>query len=92
MTRLSHLLALMIATVGGIVLVGACGVTGHDRSGDPGRIVEKDRDTRTVNKVTTTDYDFTIERADGTRYELDVSGTAFEKCYVGSAYPSCLER
>ncbi|MFF5973687.1 hypothetical protein ACFY7C_19380 [Streptomyces sp. NPDC012769] len=85
---------LAAVTVGVLVAVG-CGVTDTDRAGDPGRIVEKDEDRRVsrTGKRTTTryDYDFTIQRPDGSVYELDVSRAAFDSCFVGSAYPRCLD-
>ena len=65
----------------------ACGVTEDDKKGDPGVITEKDHD---ANGKRADDYDFTVKRADGTEYEKDVSGSAYDSCYVGSKFPKCL--
>jgi hypothetical protein len=76
-------------TLASLALAGvSCGVSDADKSGDPGKIIEKDWDS---NGKKADDYDFTVKRADGSTYEKDVSSFAFESCYVGSKFPNCLE-
>jgi hypothetical protein len=81
--------ALVLGTV-------ACGASDEDCKGDPGTVVEKDRDSHVThtgtgkNRHTSTsyDYDLTIQRKDGSTYEKDVTSTAYGWYKDGSHFPS----
>lgn len=77
----------VLATAAVLVLTG-CGPDDH--RGDPGKVVDRERDYRHSSK--TWDHDLTIRRPDGSTYELDVSGDAYDHCYRGSSYPKCVDR
>lgn len=85
-------LAVAVAT-----LVTGCGASDADRSGDPGKVVDRDKDHWTTgsgkNRVHHYDYDLVIQRSsDGTEYEKDVSSAAYDHCYRGSSYPKCVDK
>lgn len=79
------------------LLLTGCGANDHDRSGDPGKVTDRDEDHWTTgsrkHRVYHSDYDLTIKRSsDGTEYDIDVSSAAFDHCYQGSSYPKCVDR
>lgn len=85
MTKLQ--LRALVSTVAmtGALLLSGCGASDADCQGDPGRVVEKDWDS---NGKRADDYDVTVERADGRRYEKDVTSTAYDWVSKGSRWPS----
>lgn len=71
-----------------LALVVGCS-TPDDKRGDPGIVKERDKESAT--KHSSADYDLTIERKDGTTYDLDVTSGGFDHCYRGSKYPKCVD-
>lgn len=91
-----HAIIASVVMVLSFALAG-CGASEEDRSGDPGKVVDRDSDTWTTgsrnHRVTHHDYDLTIKRSsDGTEYEKDVSSAAYDHCYRGSSYPKCVDK
>lgn len=84
------------ALVLSVLVLTGCGATAADRSGDPGKVSGRDESHWTTKSGKTTihhyDYDLTVTRKDGTSYEIDVTESAFDHCYRGSAYPKCVDR
>lgn len=93
---MKKIMGLIAGLVLGITALTGCGASEHDRSGDPGKISDRDSDHWTTKSGKTTthhyDYDLTVTRKDGTSYEIDVTSAAFDHCYVGSSYPKCVDR
>lgn len=60
---------------------------GQGLDGDPGRVHDKDRTWTQSTKQW--DYDLRVERADGSRYWIDVSYDIYDDCVRGARYPAC---
>lgn len=76
------------ATLAAVLGLTACS-TPDDKRGDPGIVRDRDYDPQT--KHTTADYDLTIERPDGSTYDLDVTSGGYDHCYRSSKYPKCVD-
>lgn len=87
---MKKIMGLIAALALGITALTGCGASDHDRSGDPGKVSDRERKYKSSTK--TYDYDLTVTRPDGTSYEIDVTSSAYDHCYRGSAYPKCVDR
>lgn len=96
MNRRQLQLILASLAVAVMALVTGCGASADDRNGDPGTVVSRDEDHWTSgsrkHRVHHSDYTLTIQRADGTTYDKDVSSAAYDHCYRRSSYPKCVDR
>lgn len=81
---------LIAALALGIAALTGCGASEHDRSGDPGKVSGREKEYKSSTK--SYDYDLTVTRPDGTSYEIDVTSSAYDHCYRGSAYPKCVDK
>ncbi|MER7971110.1 hypothetical protein ABTX35_19295 [Streptomyces sp. NPDC096080] len=80
------------------------GCTGGHPQGPAGRVVAKDTDrdchttwTGTGSKRRShsschTEYELTTRDRHGGLHEFEVSGTVYDRCRRGSAYPTCTHR
>ena len=90
-------LQLALVSLGAALLLLVTGCESpDDKRGDPGKVVARDEDHWTTKSGKTrihhSDYDLTVERKDGTVYELDVTSGGYDHCYRGSSYPKCVDR
>lgn len=86
------------AVAAGALALTGCGAS-DDKDGDPGKVVDRERDYSTSTK--TYDYDLEIRRTNPAdieaaggdeTYEIDVTSGSYDHCYRGSSYPKCVDR
>lgn len=87
-SKITTTLAAVAASVALIFGATGCGADDSDCQGDPGKITAKEYDKATKTD-STADYELTIQKADGTTYEKEVTSKAYDDWYkVGSKFPS----